>query len=183
MHADTSAVPGHYRSTVRTLLKFAIVATVVAFLAGVAFQESQKKLSYADAAPGLRLEAILSLALVHGHIFVTAVLIPIAMACVLFLARKIGGAELTRSSLAYLTRGYLPAVTVTLLLMLYKGYHVLLAVRHGTTDLAAVDASYFGGSLALRHGVYAVTHITMSVALIVFLVRVWISLRAVPASK
>ncbi len=176
MHTSTE-IPAHYRSAVRTLLRFAVVATIVALLSGVAFQESSKKLTYAEVAPGLRLETLLSLALVHGHIFMTAVLMPIAMACVLFLARKVGGAELTSNSLAYLTRGYLPAVSVALLLMLYKGYHVLLAVRHGEHDLAIVDADFFGGMLGLRHAVYGVTHVTMAVALIIFLVRVWRSLR------
>ena len=175
----TADVPAHYRSAVRTLLRFAVVATIVALLSGVLFQESSKKLVYSEVPPGLHLESVLSLALVHGHIFVTAVLIPIAMACVLFLARTIGGAELTSSSLAYLTRGYLPAVSVTLLLMLYKGYHVLLAVRHGERDLAAVDADFFGGLFGLRHAVYGITHVTMAVALSVFLVRVWRSLRTV----
>ena len=173
--------PPHYRETARTLLRYAVAMTIVALLAGVLFQESSKKLDYAEAAPGLRLEAILSLALVHGHVFTTGVLIPTAMAGALFLARKAGGAVLSPRPLRWLTRGYLPLVAVTMALMLYKGYHVLLAVRHGARDLDAVDASYFGGVTWLRHGVYGAAHIGMAVSLGVFVVALWRSLRR-PAS-
>ena len=151
--------------------------TIVALLAGVLFQESSKKLDYAAAAPGLRLEAVLSLALVHGHVFLSGVLIPLAMAGALFLGRKSGGTELSSAPLRWLTRGYLPCVSVTMLLMLYKGYHVLLAVRHGARDLDQVDADYFGGIAWLRHGVYGAAHVGMAVSLGVFVVALWRSLR------
>ena len=177
MNSTHGVVPDHYRRAVHTLLRFAVGATLIGLLSGVAFQESAKKLSYAEAAPGLRLEAILSLALVHGHVFVSGVLIPIAMAGALFLARKAGGTELAPRTLAWLTRGYLPSVTGTLLLMLYKGYHVLLSVRFGETDLAVVDAKFFGGAVALRHAVYGVTHVAMALSLGVFAVGLWRSLR------
>lgn len=169
--------PPHYREAVRTLLRFGVAMTIVALLAGVLFQESSKRLDYSEAGPGLRLEAVLSLALVHGHVFVTGVLIPIAMAGALFLGLKAGGRELSARPLKWLTRGYLPCVTVTMLLMLYKGYHVLLSVRHGARDLDQVDATYFGGLTGLRHGVYAVSHIGMAVSLGVFVVALWRSLR------
>jgi hypothetical protein len=175
--AIPSPVPAHYRSAVRTLLRFAAAMTIFALLSGVLFQESSKKLDYAATGAGLRLEAVLSLALVHGHVFLTSVLIPIAMAGSLFLARKAGGAELGTRPVAWLTRGYLPAVTVTVLLMLYKGYHVLLAVRGGERDLDAVDRAYFGGLVGLRHGVYALAHVAMAVSLGVFVVALWRSLR------
>jgi hypothetical protein len=177
MDTTTRDAPQHYASATRTLLRYASAMTVVALLAGVLFQESSKKLDYAAAAPGLRLEAVLSLALVHGHVFVTGVLIPIAMAGALYLGLKAGGAALSPRSVRWLTRGYLPFVAVTMLLMLYKGYHVLLSVRHGARDLDLVDASYFGGLAWLRHGVYGAAHIGMAVALGVFVVALWRSLR------
>ena len=127
--------------------------------------------------PGLRLEAILSLALVHDHMFVIGVLILLAMAGALFLGLKAGGAVLSPRPLRWLTRGYLPLVAVTMGLMLYKGYHVLLAVRHGARDLDLVDASYFGGLTWLRHGVYGAAHIGMAVSLGVFVVALWRCLR------
>jgi len=170
--------PAHYRSAIRTLLRFAAAMALFGLLCGVLFQESSKQLEYAEAPGGLRLEAVLSLALVHGHVLVSATLLPIAMAAALMLALRAGGAEITSRSLAWLTRGYLPCVTVAVLLMLYKGYHVLLSVRFGATDLDLVDERYFGGLKALRHGVYAVSHIGMAVGLGVFCVALWRSLAA-----
>jgi hypothetical protein len=176
MNTNDPTLPAHYRDCTRTLLRYAVVATIVALLSGVLFQESSKKLSYADTAPGLRLESVLTLALVHGHTFLIAVLIPIAMASALFLARKIGGAEVSRHALLWLTRGYLPFAALTVALMLYKGYHVLISVRRGARDLDAVDASYFGGLAVLRHSVYGATHVAMAVSLSVFAVALWRSL-------
>jgi hypothetical protein len=179
MTTNSGELPACYRDATKTILRYAAVMTIVALLSGVLFQESSKKLDYAAIAPGARLEAVLSLALVHGHIFLTAVLIPIAMASALFLARRIGGAELTPTPLKWLTRGYLPFVTLTVVLMLYKGYHTLLSVRSGARDFDAIDASYFGGFVWLRHGVYGVTHIAMAVSLGVFVVALWRSVKRV----
>jgi hypothetical protein len=177
METTTQGVPAHYASAIRTLLRYAVAMTLFALLSGVLFQESAKKLDYGEAAPGLHLEAVLGLALVHGHVLVSAVLIPIAMAGALFLARRAGGAELRPRALLWLTRGYLPFVTATVLLMLYKGYHVLLSVRFGERDLAVVDERYFGGLVALRHVVYGVAHVGMAVALGAFVVALWRSLK------
>lgn len=171
------STPEHYRAAVRTVLRYAVVMTIVGLLSGVLFQESSKKLDYAEAAPGIRLEALLSLALVHGHVLLTGVLIPIAMAAALFLALRADGAELSRRSLLWLTRGYLPCASVTVLLMLYKGYHVLLSVRFGERDFDLIDQRFFGGLVWLRHGVYGVSHVGMAVALGVFVIALWRSLR------
>lgn len=174
---DAQPVPAHYAAATRTLVRFAAAMTVFGLLTGILYQESAKRLDYAEAGPGLHLEAVLSLALVHGHVLVTSVLVPIAMAAALFLSLRIGGRELAPRTLRWLTRGYLPFVTVTVLLMLYKGYHVLLSVRFGEADLAAVDAAYFGGLVWLRHGVYGAAHIGMAVSLGVFAIGLWRSLR------
>lgn len=169
--------PAHYREALRTLLRYSVVMTIVGLLSGVLFQESSKKLDYAEIAPGARLEAVLSLALVHGHVFLVGVLIPIAMGGALLLARKAGGAELSPTPLRWLTRGYLPFVTLAVLLMLYKGYHTLLSVRFGARDFDAIDANYFGGLTWLRHGVYGLSHIAMALSLGVFVVALWRSLK------
>ena len=172
-----AALPEHYRSTIRTLIRYSIVLLALGLLSGVAFQESSKKLDYAEIAAGARLEAVLSLALVHGHMLVTGVLMPLALAAALDLAHRSGGAELSVRSLRWLTRGYLPCVSATLALMLYKGYHTLLSVRFGARDFDAIDANYFGGLVWLRHGVYGLSHIAMSLSLGVFVVAIWRSLR------
>ena len=178
MHTRDDALPDHYTAALRTLVRFAAAAAIFGLLCGVLFQESAKKLDHAAAPAGLHLEALLSLALVHGHVLVSATLIPLAMAGALLLARRAGGAELSPRSVAWLVRGYLPGVALAVLLMLYKGYHVLLSVRFGATDLDLVDAHYFGGVKALRHAVYGVVHVGMALGLGVFCVALWRSLSA-----
>jgi len=182
MDSTPHALPAHYASAIRTLLRYAIAMTLFALLSGVLFQESSKQLDYSEAPPGLRLEAVLGLALVHGHALVVGALVPLAMAGALLLARRAGGSELAPRTLCWLTRGYLPFAAVTVLLMLYKGYHVLLWVRLGELDLAAVDRAYFGGLLPLRHGLYALAHVGMAGGLGVFVVGLWRSLRRARAA-
>ena len=172
-----SQAPLHYARTTRVVLRYAIVMTAVSLLSGVAFQESGKKLPVGSVDPGLRLEAILSLALVHGHVMLAAVLVPIAMLGALHLARAAGGRDVKPLTTKMLTHGYLPFATLTVLLMLYKGYHFLLAVRGGDHDLGAIDARLFGGSSGLRHAVYGTSHTVMAVALGLFLFGLWRGLR------
>jgi len=169
--------PARYAQATRTVLRFAIVMMVVAMLVGVAFQESSKKLPDDAVRAGIGLDATLNLALVHGHIMVAAVLMPIAMLGAVYLARAAGGRELTPLSLKALTWGYLPFVSATVALMLYKGYHVVLSVRAGEMDLLAIEASLFGGATLARHLVYGIAHTGMFLALGVFLIGLWRSLR------
>lgn len=176
MDSRDDRLPPHYAPALRTLLRFAAASAIFGLLCGVLFQESAKRLDHAEAPAGLHLEAVLALALVHGHVLVSATLIPLAMAGALLLARRAGAAELSARSLRWLTRGYLPCVSLAVLLMLYKGYHVLLSVRFGERDLEAIDAAYFGGLRALRHGVYGVVHVGMALGLGVFSVALWRSL-------
>mgnify|MGYP006969498599 CR=1 FL=1 len=176
MSPDTP-LPDHYAAATRTVLRYSIVMAIVSLLAGIAFQESAKKLAPGALDAGLHLEAVLPLAFVHGHVMVAAVLLPIAMLGALFIARAAGGRDVKPLTTRMLTRGYLPFVTATVALMLYKGYHVLLMVRAGEHDLAAIDAAYFGGVKAARHAVYGVAHTAMAVALGLFLFGLWRSLR------
>ncbi len=125
----------------------------------------------------MRLEAVLSLTLVHGHVLLAGVLMPVALASMLFLARRCASAELGPRPLRWLTRVYLPCATAAVLLMLYKGYHVLLSVRFGERDFDAIDRSYFGGITWLRHGVYGLSHVGMSLGLAVSAVALWRGLR------
>ena len=172
----SETTPDHYRAATRTLLRFSIVMAVVGLLSGIVFQESGKRLSLGTVDPGLRMQATIHLALVHGHIFVACVLLPLALAGMLFLARKVGGAPLGTRAVAFATRGYLPFATATVALMLYKGYHFLLAARGGESSLAKIDASFFGGIAALRASLYGLVHTGMAATLAVFLVAVWRSL-------
>ncbi len=171
-------LPHHYCAALRTLVRFACVMAIVGLLSGVLFQESAKKLSPDIVGAGLYTQATLRLALLHGHVLVSAVLLPIACAAALLIARHAGGAELGRRPLAWLTRGYLPLISVTLILLLTKAYHVLLAVRGGDTSLTGIDARYFFGQLTARHAVYGAVHVGMALSLGVFVVALWRSLGA-----
>jgi hypothetical protein len=170
-------LPAHYRDATRVILKFAIVMAILGLLLGVAYQESVKKLEHGDVDPGFRLQVTIHLALVHGHVLLIGTILPLVLVGMLFLARKAGGTPVSSKSVRWLTRGYLPFSAATFALMLYKGYHFLLAARAGGRSVAEADASFFGGSAMIRHSVYGLFHAGMGIAMIVFLVAVWRSLR------
>ena len=174
----STPLPGAYRRTVMSLIRYAVVMAFVGLLVGIAFQESARKLTFAMAGAGLHLEAIMTLALVHGHVFVMGVIMPLVLGAALMMAHQAGGREVGPTGLAWLVKGYLPFAAATTLLQMVKGYHVLLAVRHGAVDLAAVDAAFLGGAHApLRMGLYGLFHAGMGITLGVFLVALWRSLR------
>jgi hypothetical protein len=164
------------RATVRSLIRYAVVMAIVGLLVGVSYQESAKKLPFSEIDGGQHLEAVIHLALVHGHVFTLGVLLPLAMAGALVLARKAGGAEVPAWAQRTLTRGYLPFAAASLVLQLYKGYHFLLMARAGERDFAVMDDAFMGGIHALRYGIYAVVHSGMGITLGVFLVVLWRSL-------
>jgi len=173
---NPTAASDPYTPLTRILVRYALVMTVVALLAGISFQESAKRLDPDQVPAGLRLEAVLPLGLVHGHVFTAGVLLPLALAGALHLARRAGGREVgprARATFAWL---FLPFTALSLALLLLKGYHVLLAVRGGETDLATIDASYLGGHHALRYGLYGVVHGGMGLGLAVLVVALWRSL-------
>ena len=170
------ALPSTYARTLRTLIRYAVALGILGLLIGISYQESAHKLTHAAAPDGLRLQATLPLALVHGHVFTMGVLMPLALAGALVLALKAGGAPLGPRMLATLTRGYLPFAAASMALQLFKGYFILLAVRGGELDMGAVDAAFLGGSAALRYGVYAVVHAGMGITLGTVLVGLWRSL-------
>ena len=179
MNEQKSRYPVHYTKTIRALLRFALVMLAIGVLSGVSYQESGKKVTHASVPEGMsRLEATLPLALVHGHVILIGVLLPVAMAGMLHLARAHGGSEISRRGLAWIVYTYLPAVSASLALMLYKSYYILLSVRGGKTDLGEIDAAFFGGSHAWRHGIYGFFHFWMGVGIFVFIWCVWRSLRS-----
>lgn len=176
------SLPPHYTKPVRVLIRYAIAMAVFGLLVGIAFQESAHKLPYSEAPAGLHLEAVLPLALVHGHVFMLGMLLPLALAGALVLALQAGGRPVGSVALSWLTRGFLPFAAATVALQLFKGYFILLAVRHGQTDLAVIDAAFMGGSATLRYAVYAVIHSGMGITLGVFLVALWRSLGVRPGT-
>jgi len=167
-------IPSHYRPIYRTYIRFSLVMMVLALLLGIAFQESAKKAPISAALPaGVHLEATINLALVHGHAFLIGVLIPLAVTWISYLGLSLGFAPLTEKSLKWTTRLYLPGSALAILLMLYKGYHLLLGVRSGVTDLSQLDSSMFLGSHALRAAAYGLTHTSMALGLFIFVISFW----------
>ena len=169
-------LPASYPATLKVLIRYAIAMAIFGLLIGISYQESAHKLTYAAAPDGLRLQATLPLALVHGHVFTVGVLLPLALAGAMVLALKTGGSALGSRMLAVLVWGFLPLAAASIALQLFKGYYVLLAVRQGQLDMGAVDAAFMAGSTTLRYAIYAVIHSGMGISLGCFLVGLWRSL-------
>jgi hypothetical protein len=170
-------LPEHYAKFYHRTLRFALVMIIFALLSGILFQESSKKASYSLAlTAGPHLESVIHLALLHGHVFLIGVLIPLAVMAMLQLGLLLNGKEICKKTLSWGSWLYLPGAALTVILMLYKGYHYLLSVRAGQLDFQAIEHSYFFGQVALRHTLYGLSHTAMGIGLIVFVVAIWKSL-------
>ena len=170
-------VPEHYQRFHRTQLRFALIMVVVALLAGICFQESGRKVLITPAVPaGAHLEFLLSLALVHGHAFLVGVLLPLAFSWMLQLCLALGLEPVSGRTLAWTTALYLPGSVLTVVLMLVKGYWLVLGVRHGATDFAALNAAYLGSSHLLRAGIYGLGHAAMGIGAGILAAGLWRSL-------
>ena len=170
-------LPGSYQRFYRTHLRFALIMLLVGLLAGICFQESSKKVHISAMLPvGAHLEYILSLALVHGHVFLGGVLLPRAFTWMLHLGLTLGLEPLTPKTLAWTTALYLPGSVLTIALMLLKGYHLVLGVRHGALDFNQLNAAFLGSSHLLRAGAYGLGHTVMAVGLGILGMGLWRSL-------
>lgn len=171
-------IPGHYRKFYHLYMRFTMVMTIVALLLGIVFQESSKKAPISDVLPaGAHLEAIITLALVHGHAFLIGVLIPLALTWLLYLGLSLGHPPVSSKSLKIGTTLYLPGSVLAIILMLYKGYHYLLGVRSGNLDFQVLQESFFMGSHALRAAAYGLTHTAMAVGLGIMVISLWKTLK------
>jgi len=172
-------IPEHYKRFYRTHLRFALIMIAVSLLAGICFQESGKKVHISEALPvGAHLEYILSLALVHGHIFLVGVLIPLAFTWMLHLTWSLGLGPVSQRSLTWTSALYFPGTILTITLMLLKGYHLVLGVRHGALDFAKLDEAFLGSNHLVRAGAYGLGHSLMALGLAVLGTAVWRSLKA-----
>ena len=169
--------PAYYKSIYRIYLRFSLIMLAVALLVGIATQESAKKAPISALLPaGNHVEATLHLSLVHGHIFLIGVLIPLALTWMLYLGLSLKFAPLSEKSLKWATRLYLPAAALAIGLMLYKGYHFILGVRSGITDIGLLNDTLFMGNHALRAAAYGLTHTAMSIGVFIFIVSYWRSM-------
>ena len=167
-------LPEPYRRFYRTQLRYALCMLLFGLLAGIAFQESTRKLPISEAVPaGMHVETILFLALVHGHAILIGVLLPLAATWALHLGLILGAAPISERSLKWITRLYIPGSLVSVLLMLWKGYHLVLGVRSGILDLGALHHSFLFGNHALRAVLYGASHTAMAVGLGILGVCLW----------
>jgi hypothetical protein len=171
-------VPAHYRKFYHCYIKFSITMMIVALLMGIMFQESAKKAPISAALPaGAHLEAVINLALVHGHVFLIGALIPLALTWMLHLAFTLGHQPVSEKSLKIGSMLYLPGSVLAVILMLYKGYHYIIGVRLGQTNLEALNDSFFFGSHVLRAIAYGTTHTAMAIGLAIIVIGIWKSLK------
>jgi hypothetical protein len=141
---------------------------------GILFQESAKKTPFSESLPpGVHLETVINLALVHGHAFLIGVLIPLAVVWMLYLGQALGYRPVSPKTLRICTNHYLPAAACAILLMLYKGYHYQLGVRGGQMDFAVLDQTYFFGNHILRAATYGIVHTVMAVGLGWLVISFW----------
>lgn len=168
-------VPEHYKRFCRTHFRFALVMIAVALLAGISFQESARKLTVTPEVPvGAHLEWIISLALVHGHLFVMGVLLPLAFTWMVHMSASLDMAPISPALLAWATRLYIPGVCLTALLQLVKGYWFLLGVRHGRLDFAQLNDGFLGGGHALpRVLAFGASHALLGAGLALLVIGFW----------
>ena len=172
-------LPEHYKRFFRIHLRFALVMIGVALLTGILFQESGKKVHISEAVPvGAHLEYLLGLALVHGHTFLIGVLLPLALTWMLQLGLLLGCPPVPARPLKAATTLFIPSAVVVVLLMLLKGYHFVLGVRHGTLDFALLGQSFLGCNHLVRMAVYGLSHTLMAAGLGIFAVALWRSMAA-----
>lgn len=170
-------LPEPYRRFYRTHLRFALIMLLFGLLLGISFQESTGKMPISEAVPaGMHLESIMALALVHGHAILIGVVMPLAALWALHIGLLLGAAPLSARSLKWTSALYIPGAVVSVLLMLWKGYHFVLGVRHGTLDLALLNHTFLFGSHALRAALYGASHTAMALGLGILGVGLWRSL-------
>lgn len=173
------AIPQHYAKYYERYIRFAVVMSIFALLTGIAYQESAKKAPFSELLPaGPHLESVFHLSLLHGHVFLLGVLIPMAVLAMMHFSLSLNRGTVSERLLKIGSTLYLPAATLAVLLMLYKGYHYLMAVRHGEFDFVVIEHTFFAGQEASRKLIYALVHIAMSTGLGILVIGVWRSLKA-----
>jgi hypothetical protein len=118
-------------------------------------------------------ESVVHLSLLHGHAFMMGGLLPMVVVWMLYVAHQLSGNAVSPKTLGWTSGLYLPATSIAILLILYKGYHYLLFVRFGQRDFAHIAESFFFGSEVARAIVYGVTHTALFVSLSALLIAIW----------
>lgn len=170
-------IPQHYAPFYALVIRYASIMTLVGLITGILYQESSKKAPFSEALqPGIHLETVFHLSLLHGHTFLLGVLIPMAVLAMLHFGLSLNRGVVSKRVLKWGGWLYLPAAAIALLLILYKGYHILLSVRMGELDFEVIEQTYFAGQHTLRKVVYGLAHTSMSFGLGTLAVGIWRSL-------
>lgn len=167
-------IPDYYRRFYIKLLRFSFLMTMLSLLTGILYQESSKKLPISEALPpGAHWEAVIHLALNHGHLFLIGVLIPVALCCMVFFSQLLGAKPVSEKVLLWCRRLYITSASIAMILMVYKGYHYNILMRQGVIDFDTVNEMLFGGSHLIRGLVYGLTHTLMVGSLYTLVIKLW----------
>lgn len=171
--------PQYYSRWFSIYVRFALVMASIGLLSGFAYQESAKKAPISDALPlGAHLEATYHLSLVHGHALLMGAILPLTMVWLLYLGIKMDRPALSEKLLSIGSWLFLAGTATATLLMLYKGYYLLLEVRDpafvaGQINFKAIEHGFFGGLEGARKLVYALSHIALSGGFFTLVVGIW----------
>lgn len=189
-------LPPHHLLAIRRLVRFAVAFMVLGMLLGILSTEYNRRLrytpGYADAPrmaepgpdgkpprhavevpPGMLWEAGYDLRILHGHFILIGGVIPLCLAAMLYLLPACGARPTSPGLLQTGLILYLIGAVAALSLIFYKGLFSITAVIGGQFDLAAVQASMFGGSRLVRALAHAVSHTVLAAGLGVIGFGLW----------
>jgi hypothetical protein len=191
----SAPLPDHYVTTIRRLVRFAMVSLFVGLLLGLWSTHMNKVIKYGDVArrvsaeereqrgvkhqlelpAGLMWETGIDLRLSHGHVILIGGVLPLCFAGALALVYQMGGGVVGRGTLEAFFWMYLVGGLGAMALIIYKGWHLFDRVTdpQGTFKLEEVHASMFFGSNALKATAYGLSHTIMAGAVGVLAVALW----------
>ncbi len=166
---------GPYKSTLRVLVLTACVGVFIGIFAGLLTTEIRLTIPYSKIPPGMHLEAVLHLEILHGHIITVLAILPITMAGMLTFARMAGGSEIASKFLPRFAMLYLIGAWLSMAIMATRAFQVAYLAKNGATDFDAIDEKVLF-SAPLRTFVYICAHIPLTGGLVSFVVLVAASL-------
>ena len=175
-------LPEHYRWFYRSMIRFALIMLVVGGVMGLVYQEMTKSLTYSELPPGLRIEGLQRLAILHGHSFLIGTVMPVVWLAMLYFCQMLGAPAITQKGLKWIYWTYVLSAASVILLALYKGTHFVLELRGGNRDFDAINQGVFGGSKLARGFAYGGSHTLATVSLVIFAVCLWRSLSRAKSS-
>lgn len=175
-------LPAHYRGFYRFNTIFALVMLVMGGIAGLVYVELAKPLDFQKAPPGVHLETIYRLAILHGHCFLVGAVVPMVWVLILQVGRWLGCRPVGAAALRWSQWTYIPGAISILALLGYKGWHYVDRVlAYGPeADFSRIHAELFGGSRLYSGLAHGVGHTIATIGLIIFTVAVIRSLCAAP---